>query len=524
MFTLEKRKYPIGVQSFTEIVKGNYVYVDKTDLIYKLINSVKYTFLNRPRRFGKSLLSSTLHCYFEGQKELFKGLKIDSLESEWAEYPVLHFDLSMTKNQLPEGVEDELFRQLHRYELKYGEDVLEKKPGQKLAGIIERAAKAKGRNVVVIVDEYDAALLDNNDSAKVHRVMQEFYMPLKVQDRFLKFVFITGITKFSQLSIFSTINNLKNISMMPEYSAICGITESEVHEYFDGEVAQIADKIGRTKEEMYDLLKYEYDGYHFSFKSEDIYNPFSLMNAFSEKRIVSAWFASGTPTFLIEQMARFNTDITKWDELYLQESAFDRPTDSMPDALPLLYQSGYLTIKEYDYLTREYKLEIPNNEVRIGLFECLIPTYTGLQTTGVQGFVSKLYRALNDGDIERIIAEMRAFFESIPYMDGFKKKLDDVVKVEAFYEYVLYLVFSMVNTYVRTQVRTANGRADVVVFMPKVVYVFELKLNGSAEEALAQIEDKGYAIPYGTDERKVVKCGINFSTETKNIEDYRYKI
>ena len=248
------------------------------------------------------------------------------------------------------------------------------------------------------------------------------------------------------------------------------------------------------------------------------------MNAFSEKRLVSAWFASGTPTFLIEQMARFNTDITKWDELYLQESAFDRPTDSMPDALPLLYQSGYLTIKEYDYLTREYKLEIPNNEVRIGLFECLIPTYTGLQTTGVQGFVSKLYRALNDGDIERIIAEMRAFFESIPYMDGFKKKLDDVVKVEAFYEYVLYLVFSMVNTYVRTQVRTANGRADVVVFMPKVVYVFELKLNGSAEEALAQIEDKGYAIPYGTDERKVVKCGINFSTETKNIEDYRYKI
>ena len=208
--------------------------------------------------------------------------------------------------------------------------------------------------------------------------------------------------------------------MMPEYSAICGITEREVHEYFDGEVAQMADKIGRTKEEMYDLLKHEYDGYHFSFESEDIYNPFSLMNAFSEKRLVSAWFASGTPTFLIEQMARFNTDVTKWDELYLQESAFDRPTDSMSDALPLLYQSGYLTIKGYDYLTREYKLEIPNNEVRIGLFEGLIPTYTGLQTIGVQGFVSKLYRALNEGDIERIIAEMRVFFESIPYIDGFK--------------------------------------------------------------------------------------------------------
>jgi len=337
----------------------------------------------------------------------------------------------------------------------------------------------------------------------------------------VKFCFITGITKFSQLSIFSTINNLKNVTLSPRFSAICGITEQEVKEVFAEDIKLMADHLGYTSEEMFQWIKLRYDGYHFSSKSEDIYNPFSLLNAFDDQELDNYWFASGTPTFLIHQMQHFKTDIMSLDKLEVPSSAFDQPTENMKSALPLLYQSGYLTSKDYNREIQAYTLSIPNQEVRIGYVKGLLPTYTGLDDADVQmGFAAKFWQALTAGDIEQAMREMQAYMASIPYVEGFKQKLQEVTNVEGFYEYTLYLIFSMLNVYVRTQVKCAGGRADMVVWMPDTIYVFELKVNGTAQQALAQIDEKGYAIPYQTDGRKVVKVGVKFNRDTRVPEDW----
>ena len=363
--------------------------------------------------------------------------------------------------------------------------------------------------------------------------MQEFYQTLKASEAIIRFCFITGITKFSQLSIFSTLNNLNNISMLPQFSAICGITESELETTLAPDMAQLAEVYEETPEQMHSLLKLRYDGYHFTEQSEDIYNPFSLFKAFMNQKISNYWFESGTPTFLIRQLQHFHTDITALDSIQAPAEAFDIPTEAMSSALPLLYQSGYLTIKDYDRYTEAYMLTIPNQEVRIGLSRGLIPTYLGLDGSGVQmGFAMKFYRALWQHDLDLALREMQTYFEGLPYIEGFKKKLEDVTKAEGFYEWTFYLIFSMLNVYVRTQVKTIRGRADMVVHMPDTTYVFELKINGTAKEALDQINSRGYAIPYGesaaslaplpgiTGGGKVVKVGLRFSTETLAIEDW----
>jgi len=522
----KERRYPVGIQTFEKIIRGGYVYVDKTDLMWRMTQLSSYVFLSRPRRFGKSLLSSTLHSFFAGQKELFEGLKVMQLEQEWASYPVLHFDLSLAKSQdSARALQTRIMLILKEYAEKYGADEDEVTPGALLQGLIRRAYEQTGKQVAVIIDEYDAPLLEvlheEENLPQFRKVMQEFYVPLKAMDPYIKFCFITGITKFSQLSIFSTINNLKNISMRSDFSAICGITEQEVKTVFAEDIKLMGEKNGLTAEEMFLKIKDMYDGYHFAAVSEDIYNPFSLLNSLSDGELTSGWFASATPSYLIRQMQHFRTNITVMDNLEEPSDSFDIPTEAMTTALPLLYQSGYLTIKGFDRDLQSYRLSIPNQEVRIGFIKGLMPTYIGLETGNVQmGFAAKFWRALRKNDLDLALQEMQAFLAGIPYVEGFKKKLEEAATAEGFYEYTFYLIFNMLNVYVRTQVKCARGRIDMVVLMPDTTYVLELKTNESARKALDQINQKGYATPYQADGRRVVKAGIHFNTDTRTIDDW----
>lgn len=523
---MAERKYPIGIQTFSEIIRGGYVYVDKTDLVWQMAHYVKFIFLSRPRRFGKSLLTSTLESYFRGEKELFEGLKIMGLEKDWEQYPVIRLDLSMAKSR---DTAEEL-RQSLMFLLKplldvYGRDKEEETPGQCLTGLLHRVSEQTGKQVVVIIDEYDAPLLevlhDEETLNAKRKVMQEFYLPLKANERLIKFCFITGITKFSQLSIFSTINNLTNVTMDRNFAAICGITETELSTVLEEDIERLAESYGISSEEMHQKLKLRYDGYHFCEDSDEIYNPFSLLKAFQQRKVANYWFESGTPTFLIRQMQHFNTDIMSLERLDVPSSAFDQPTENMKDALPLLYQSGYLTIKDYDREGEFYTLSIPNQEVRIGYTKGLIPIYTGLNEADVQmGFALKFWRALKQGDVNLAMEEMRIYLAGVPYVEGFKQKLEEAATKEGFYEYTMYLIFSMLNVYTRTQVKCAGGKADMVVWMPDAVYVFELKINGTAREALEQIEDRRYAIPYQSEGRKVVKIGVKFNPDTRAPEEW----
>ena len=522
-----QRIYPVGIQDFEKLRTNGCVYVDKTDLIYNLSRKY-YVFLSRPRRFGKSLLSSTLKYYFQGRKDLFQGLTIEQLEQEWTEYPVLHFDLSTAKNRDLAGIQSELDSQLRPYESTWDISVEPNKTaGQRLSMLIRRLHERTGVKTVVIIDEYDAPMLDvlHDDEcmAEVRRMMQEFYAPLKACDADLRFVFITGITKFSQLSIFSVINNLTNVSMQSEYSAICGITEDELHTVFEEDIAMLAEEYECSPEEMRRRLKEQYDGYHFSGKSADIYNPFSVLKAFAQKEIKDYWFESGTPTFLIQQMRRFNTTITSLDNIEASASIFDRPSEMMSDAISLLYQSGYLTIKSYDRDFGTYQLGIPNKEVRVGLSENLLPSYTNYTDFENASLIQKFCRALLREDLEDALVTMRAYLAGIPYPEGGKDILEDMEKCEYYYETIFYLIFSFMNRHIQTQVKTCRGRADMVMHTAKTIYVFELKINKSAQEALEQIDEKGYMIPYTADGRKLVKCGISFSTKTRTIEEWIIK-
>ena len=519
------RRYPVGIQTFSEIRKGGYVYIDKSYLIWKLAHEAKYIFLSRPRRFGKSLLSSTLAAYFQGRRDLFEGLKIMELEQEWEIYPVIQLDLSEAKNkQTVEDLRDMLLLLMKPMVAKYGRDEDEKSPGTLLKGLIRRAYEQTSKQVAVIIDEYDAPLLDvlHDERLKEFRiVLQEFFQTLKASEAMVKFCFITGITKFSQLSIFSTINNLLNVSMDPRYAAICGITEDEFSTDMAPDIAMLAQEYECSPEVMRAKLKLQYDGYRFSEKSPDIYNPFSLLKCFNHRKIANYWFDSGTPTFLIRQMQHFRTDITTMDDMEVPSTAFDRPTEAMTTALPLFYQTGYLTIKGYDRDSFAYTLGIPNQEVRLGFVDGLLPTYIGLDGADVQmGFALKFWRALRANDLDLALREMQAYLAGLPYIEGFKKKLEDISNAEGFYEWSFYLIFNMLNVYAKTQVKCVGGRIDMVVYMPDTVYVFELKVNGTAADALKQIDTKGYAIAYQTNGRKVVKAGVSFSTESKTIKDW----
>jgi len=521
-----ERRYPVGIQTFSRLRKEGYVYIDKTDLMWKMTQVSPFIFLSRPRRFGKSLLSTTLCSFFRGERELFEGLKVMELEREWRCHPVLHIDVSMAKGQesVPE-LRKALLRQMEPYSELYGTNPIETTPGAVFSGLIRRAYEQTGEQVVVVIDEYDAPLLDVLHEEELlpafRRVMQEFYQCLKAHEAMIRFCFITGITKFSQLSIFSTLNNITNISLHPNFAAICGITGEEIDTQMQPDVARLAEEYEVSPQEMRKMLRDTYDGYRFSGKSPDIYNPFSLMKAFNMLQLNNYWFESGTPTYLLRQMQHFRTDITKLDDLHVPSSAFDQPTENMMDALPLLYQSGYLTIKDYDRLDMAYTLGIPNKEVRVGFTEGLLPTVAGIRGADVQmGFAARFWRALRKDDTDLAMRELQAYLEGLPYVEGFKKKLEEVTVAEGFYEWTFYLIFSMLNVYVQTQVKCARGRADMVVFMPDAIYVMELKINGTAQEALDQIDSRGYAQRYATDGRRIVKVGMSFSIEKRALEEY----
>ena len=522
----KERRYPVGIQTFSRLREEGYVYIDKTDLMWRMTRVSPFIFLGRPRRFGKSLLTTTLCSFFEGRRDLFEGLKVMELEKEWKRYPVLHIDVSMAKGKPDEdALRRALMLQLEPLTDIYGANPKETLPGEVFEGLIRRAHEQTGEQVVVVIDEYDAPLLEvlHEDELlpSFRRVMQEFYQCLKAREAMIRFCFITGITKFSQLSIFSTLNNITNISLDPDFSAICGITGEEIDTQMQPDVARLAKEYEVTPQEMRQMLRDTYDGYRFSRGSTDIYNPFSLMKAFNQRELRNFWFESGTPSYLMRQMRRFKTDITKLDDIVVSSDAFDQPTENMVDALPLLYQSGYLTIKDYDRISQEYTLSIPNQEVRVGFTKNLLPLVTGMPAEGVRsGFAVRFWRALRANDTDLALRELQAYLEELPYVEGFKKKLEEVAVAEGFYEWSFYLIFSMLNVYVQTQVKCARGRADMVVFMPDAIYVMELKLNGTAQDALDQIEEKGYAARYATDPRRIIKVGIGFSVEKRAMTEY----
>jgi hypothetical protein len=523
---LPMRLYTAGIANFERIRQDGRIYIDKTDLIYKLSRESQFVFLSRPRRFGKSLLCSTLKYYFQGRKDLFEGLAIAELEKDWLHYPVLHFDISQCKNQMnTAGIVGALEFQLRRYEEVYGRAEEESTPGTRFAGLLHRAHVQTGLKAVVILDEYDAPLLDYLHKPEmleqVRHIMQEFYQTVKVCDADEQFVFIAGITKFSQLSIFSTLNNLRDISMLPQYSAICGITKNELETVFDEDIQLLADEAGCSKQQTLERLKLQYDGYHFGKKSEDIFNPFSLMYAFTNREIDNYWFASGTPTFLFEEMKRFNTNLLELEQLQVPSTQFDVPTEGMTSALPLLYQAGYLTIKGYDFDRDIYTLDFPNAEVKVGFMDNFLVRMMNLGNTNSRGFAGDFYAALLHHNIEEAMKSMQAFFASIPYLDFGEKELDDITKYEAYYEVLTYVVFSIFNCRTFTQVKVARGRTDVVVFMRDATYVMELKMHGTAEEALKQIDSKDYAIPYQTEGKPIFKIGIAFSQETRTVSDWK---
>ena len=512
------RLYPVGLQTFSELRTKNYLYIDKTGYVYRMTHSgAKYVFLSRPRRFGKSLLVSTLHAYFEGRKELFEGLTIENLEKEWTTYPVLRFDMSLGKHMDREQLERYLDFRLKEQEELFGITTTLQDANNRLTHLITTVYRQTGRQVVVLIDEYDAPLLDvvheEKDLPVLRNVMRNFYSPLKACDPYLRFVFLTGITKFSQLSIFSELNNIRNISMLPEYAAICGITQEEMETQMSPDLDVLATRQKKTREETLQGLKERYDGYHFSWPSPDIYNPFSLLNAFNDRRLNSYWFGSGTPTYLLEMLNKYHVIPQEIGGRWVTASAFDAPTERMTSITPLLYQSGYITIKDYDELADLYYLDLPNKEVRIGLMESLLEGYVGRERDEAVTTVAFLSRAIIQDKMDEALRLLRTFLSTVPYCDN--------TDYEGHYQQMLYVIFSLMGKFVDVEIRTPRGRVDIVIRTATKLYLLELKLDKSADEAMHQIDLKNYPERFALCGLPIVKVGINFDKEKRTLGEWR---
>lgn len=513
------KRCPVGIQTFEEIISKDYLYIDKTEYVYQVANGVsKYCFLSRPRRFGKSLLTSTLHCYFAGRKELFRGLAIEQLETEWTEYPVLHFDMSLAKHLDKDKLNEYLAWQLREYNQQYG--LAENNNAEvniQLADLIRRACEQTGRQVVVLIDEYDAPLLDvvheDENLPVLRNVMRNFYSPLKACDPYLRFVFLTGITKFSQLSIFSELNNIKNISMDEPYAAICGITKEEMLEQMPAYIDRLSASLKMDREETLLKLKEKYDGYHFTWPSPDVFNPFSLLNAFEDGKLNSYWFGSGTPTYLVEMLRKFHVSPSMLGGgMQALAADFDSPTERIESIVPLLYQSGYITIKDYDEYADLYTLDIPNREIRVGLMRSLLPNYLGHRTLNGNTTIARMYSAIRLGDMDGALQRLQEFLSTVPYCDN--------THYEGHYQQLFYIIFSLFGMYVDVEVRTPKGRVDVVMRTAHTLYVIELKLDRSADAAMAQIDLKNYPERFALCGLPIVKVGINFDSEQHTLGDW----
>ncbi len=510
--------YPIGIQTFSEIRKNDRLYIDKTEYIYRMAHTnSKYFFLGRPRRFGKSLLVSTLQSYFEGKKELFQGLAMEQLEKEWTEYPVLHFDMSGGKHMEKEQLERYLSSILEKEEGKFGYRSEKIDANLRLIDLIDIAYEKTGKQVVVLIDEYDAPLLDvahEKEQLDVLRnIMRNFFSPLKMKEAKLRFVFLTGITKFSQLSIFSELNNITNLTMNDDYAGICGITKEELLEQMSEDIDMLAKAQGLTKEKTIDKLKEHYDGYHFSKSSPDVFNPFSLFNSFAKREFGAYWFTSGTPTYLINMMRKYDTLPTDINRVEADESEFDAPTEEMTTLMPLLYQSGYITIKDYNRDYNYYTLDVPNKEVKVGLTKALIPSYVTRNTLATTTTARRIAQALDKQDMDGALHLLQDFLGTIPYCN--------VTNLEGHYQQMLFIIFSLLTDYlVDVEVHTPRGRVDIVLLTRTDLYIIELKLNKSAQVAMQQINLKNYRQRFALCGKPITKVGINFDSAQGNIEDW----
>ena len=515
---MDGKLYPVGIQNFEKIRRDGYCYIDKTALVYQLVKTGSYYFLSRPRRFGKSLLISTLEAYFSGKKELFEGLAMEGLEKEWKRYPILHLDLNIEKYDTPDSLDDILNRNLVAWENLYGSDPAEVSLSLRFAGVVQRACEKTGERVVILVDEYDKPMLQAINSPELQdayrSTLKPFYGVLKSMDGYIKFALLTGVTKFGKVSVFSDLNNLMDLSRDLRYFDICGISEEELLRDFSDDIHELASANGQTFEQACDRLKEDYDGYHFCPDSPGMYNPFSILNTFAKKTYGSYWFETGTPTYLVELLKKSNYDLEEVSHVETDANILDSIfTDDNP--IPVIYQSGYLTIKGYDKRFGIYTLGFPNREVEEGFMNFLLPFYANVNKTSSPFEIKKFVTDVESGDIDGFMERLQSFLADCPY---------ELAKdIELHYQNVLFIVFRLAGLYTKVEYHTSRGRIDLVLQTDSYVYVMEFKLDGSAEQALQQIEDKQYALPFAKDSRKVYSIGVNFSSETRNIDKWIVK-
>lgn len=510
-----ERLYPIGIQNFEDLRRNGYIYVDKTALIHRLVRTGKYYFLGRPRRFGKSLMISTLEAYFQGKRELFKGLDIDKLEKEWTVRPVLHIDLNGQEYKSRQDLEDMLNSYLAKWEKMYGCETSEKSASLRFSAIIRNAAKQTGQNVAILIDEYDKPLIQAIGNEKLQdeyrNTLKAFYGNLKSCDGYIKFAILTGVTRFSRVSIFSDLNNLNDITMDDNYSALCGITEKELKGNFEPDIRQLAEKMNISFDETCNRLKKLYDGYHFTENGEGMYNPFSLLNTFYRMELDNYWFATGTPTLLVKMLKQNDYRLSNLTE-GVQASSYELNgmENSENNPVPMFFQTGYLTIKDYDKEFKTYTLGFPNEEVEHGFINFLMPSYVNINEHESAFQIMNFVKEVRAGKIDDFMARLQSFMAGTPYELARQQELH--------YQNVLYIMFSLLGFYTEAEYHTSQGRIDMVVKTKEYIYVMEFKLEGTAEEAIKQINEKQYAAPFASDPRKLYKIGVNFSRETRNIE------
>ena len=510
-------KYPIGIQNFEKIRRERYVYVDKTQLMWKMVSEGSYYFLSRPRRFGKSLMISTLDAFFSGERELFKGLYADSVEWDWQQYPILHLDLNSREYKDEQSLEAELNRHLEAWEKLYGDEYKDRASEERFIHVINHAYEKTGMRVVILVDEYDKPLLQtigNETLQNAYRSkLKAFYSVLKTLDAKIRFAFLTGVTKFGKVSVFSDLNNLTDLSFDERYATICGISEAELHDNFDESIQQLADANKMTKEACYERMKEDYDGYHFDIDTPGMYNPFSVLNTLSKCRFRDYWFETGTPSFLVYQLKKTGYPLDNMTEEELSADTLNSIDVMDVNPLPLLYQSGYLTIKDYDPEFKTYRLGFPNREVREGFIKYLYPFYTP-KTQDLGRFAITLFvKDIRSGQAEAFMTRLSDFFATGDYQV--------MGRLEIYLQNTLNVIFNLMGLYVEVERHTTNGRMDMVIQTPQYVYIIELKIDQTAAVALQQIEQRGYANAFAGDGRKLFKIGINFSTEKKLIDDWK---
>ena len=513
-------KYPIGIQSFERIRREGYAYVDKTALVWQLANNSSYYFLGRPRRFGKSLLLSTLEAYFEGKRELFEGLAISQMETEWKKYPILHVDLNAKQYNRREALLEILNMHLERWEKLYGNQYKDRSPEERFIHVIEAAYEQTGMPVVILVEEYDKPLTQNFDNERLQEefrgILKAFYGVMKSCDRYIKMGFLTGVTKFSKVSVFSDLNNIRDISMTPLYNTVCGITEQEIHDNFDAEVGKLAEANRMSKDECYAELRRQYDGYHFCEDTVGIYNPFSLINTLASLRFSDYWFETGTPTMLVNLLKQTNINLYDIEDEAVSAEMLGSVDSIKTNPIPVIYQSGYLTVKEYDKEFLEYRLGFPNEEVKRGFFNYLLPIYTNAGQDTSQFNIAKFVREIRNGQAEAFMTRLSAMMADTDYRI--------IGEAELYFQNFLYTFFRLLGLYVEVERANSYGRTDMIVKTPNHIYIFEFKLDKTADIALQQIKDKGYAHPFAADKRQLYLIGVNFSSETRCVNDWKIQV